>query len=147
MIPDEHLVEAIEQLMVEAIGVTAIVLAEAGPDVELTFAQWRAIAVVGAASDGIRVGELASRMRSTIPTTSRLVRRLENRGLVLAERDTVDRRATRVSLTDAGSTMRQTLVAMRKQRVRDAIAERPKAVSGQLVTGLQQVGEALRAYG
>ena len=58
--------------------------------------------VVGAATDGIRVGEIAGRIGSAVPTTSRLVRRLERRGLVAAERDEADRRATLVRLTPTG---------------------------------------------
>lgn len=145
MVPDE-LVEAIERLMVEAIGVTAIALAQAGADVELSFLQWRAIAVVGAADAGLRVGELARRIGSTVPTTSRLVRRLELRGLVAAERDAIDRRATRVRLTDRGDTMRRTLVARREERVRDALERCGTRLSPDVVGGLHQIGDALRAY-
>ncbi len=147
MIPDEQLVEAIERLMIEAIGVTAIVLAEAGPEIELTFAQWRAMAIVGSDEAGIRVGELATRIGSTASTTSRLVRRLEVRGLVLAEREDLDRRATRVRLTDRGWSMRRTLVELRQQRVRDALRHCSGTLSGELVPGLRQIGEALGAYG
>ena len=145
MITDE-LVEAIERLMVEAIGVTAIALAQAGPDVELSFLQWRAMAVVGA-SGGIRVGALAGRIGSTVPTTSRLVRRLELRGLVVAEQDAVDRRATRVRLSETGDSMHRTLVARREARVRDALERCGTESSPDLVAGLQRIGDALRAYG
>ena len=146
MITDE-LVEAIERLMVEAIGVTAIALAQAGPDVELSFLQWRAMAVVGASGGGIRVGALAGRIGSTVPTTSRLVRRLELRGLVVAEQDAVDRRATRVRLSERGDSMHRTLIARREARVRDALERCGTESSADLVAGLSRIGEALRAYG
>jgi DNA-binding MarR family transcriptional regulator len=146
MIFDEQLVEAIERLMVEAIGITTIVIAQSGSEVELTFAQWRALAVVGSAESGIRVGELAARIGSTVSTTSRLVRRLEVRGLVLAERDDIDRRATRVRLTDGGRALRLTLVGRRQQFVRDALASCQGPLSKELIPGLRQIGEALRTY-
>ncbi len=145
MISDE-LVEAIERLMVEVIGVTAVALAEAGPDVDLSFVQWRAIAVVGAAPGGIRVGALAARIGSTVPTTSRLVRRLELRGLVVAERDVADRRATRVRLTDLGDGIRRALVAHRQERVRDALERCGGRWPDDFVPALHQVGDALGAY-
>ena len=107
MTPDERIVEAVERLMVESIGVTTVALAQAAPDVDLSIAQWRALVVVSTRESGLRVGEIAARMGSAVPTTSRLIRRLERRGLVVAQRDEADRRATLVSLTDAGERILQ----------------------------------------
>ena len=87
--------------MVESVGITTIAMQQASPDLELSFPQWRALVVVGS-GDGIRVGDIAGRIGSAVLSTSRLVRRLERRGLVIAERDDADRRATLVRLTPAG---------------------------------------------
>lgn len=87
---DERVVEAIERLMIEAVGITTVALSQASPEMELSVPQWRALVVVGAREQGIRIGELAARIGSAVPTTSRLVRRLERRGLVRSERDEVD---------------------------------------------------------
>jgi DNA-binding MarR family transcriptional regulator len=146
MAQDERVVRAIERLMVESVGVTTIALARATPDVELSFAQWRALVVVGSALDGIRVGEIAGRIGSAVPTTSRLVRRLERRGLVQAERDEADRRATRVRLTPAGEQLRDALVSRRRTLVRQALEERADRLATDLREGLEQIGEALRRY-
>ena len=146
MPPDERIVEAIERLMVEAIGVTTVALAQSAPDVDLSIAQWRALAVVSTRADGIRVGELAARIGSAVPTTSRLVRRLERRGLVVAERDEADRRATLVRLTEAGERIRGAIVGRRRQLVRDALAAREEGLSVELVGGLGEIGAALARY-
>ena len=146
MTPDERIVEAVERLMVEAIGVTTVALAQSAPDVDLSIAQWRALVVVSARESGIRVGEIAARMGSAVPTTSRLVRRLERRGLVVAQRDEADRRATLVRLTDTGERIRNAIVDRRRQLVRDALAARPEGLSGELVGGLGEIGAALHRY-
>jgi DNA-binding MarR family transcriptional regulator len=146
MAQDERVVQAIERLMVESIGVTTVALARATPALELSFPQWRALVVVGAATDGIRVGEIAGRIGSAVPTTSRLVRRLERRGLVLTERDETDRRATRVRLSPTGEQLRMALVSRRRALVREALADRPDRLSDELGAGLEQIGEALRRY-
>lgn len=146
MTPDERIVEAVERLMVEAIGVTTVALAETTPGVELSIAQWRALMVVGSCADGIRVGEIAARIGSAVPTTSRLVQRLERRGLVVGQRDETDRRATRVRLTEAGGQIRGAIVDRRRQLVRDALAARTDALSAELGGGLDEIGAALRRY-
>jgi DNA-binding MarR family transcriptional regulator len=146
MTPDERIVEAVERLMVESVGITAVALGQASPDIELSFHQWRALVVVGARDAGIRVGDIAGRIGSAVPTTSRLVRRLERRGLVVSERDEADRRATLVRLTPAGDRIRQTLVARRRELVRDALAADAAPLSTTLLDGLGQIGEALGRY-
>ncbi len=146
MAQDEAIVEAIERLMVESVGVTTVALGLASPDVELSFPQWRALVVVGTYEAGIRVGEIAARIGSAVPSTSRLVRRLERRGLVVAERDEADRRATLVRLTPAGKHLRTALVDCRRQLVRDALAGHAGRLSAQLLEGLDQIAGALRRY-
>jgi Transcriptional regulators len=146
MAVDDRIVEAIGRLMVESVGITTVALVQASPELELSFPQWRALVVVAAASDGtIRVGDIAKRIGSAVPTTSRLVRRLERRGLVLTERDEADRRATLVRLTRTGERIRIALVERRGELVRDALATQDPLPKG-LLDGLVRIGEALRAY-
>lgn len=145
MASDERVVQAIERLMVESVGITTIALAQANPDLELSFPQWRVLVVVGS-TEPIRVGAIAARVGSAVPTTSRLVRRLERRGLVIAERDDADRRATVVRLTAAGQHMRAALIECRRDLVRTALARTVEALSPDLLPGLEQIGEALRTY-
>ena len=146
MTPHERIVTAIERLTVEAVGVTAVALARATPDVELSLPQWRALVVVGGMPAGVRVGEIASRVGSAGPTTSRLVRRLERRGLVVSQRDEADRRATLVRLTPAGEHLRRALVEHRRALIREALAELPGSLAAGLEDGLQQISKALARY-
>jgi DNA-binding MarR family transcriptional regulator len=146
MSPDEHIVEAIERLMFESVGVTTIALTRASPEIELSFPQWRALVVVGSSQDGMRVGEIANRIGSAVPSTSRLLRRLERRRLVVTERDETDRRATRVRLAPAGNRIRRSLVEQRRQLVRDALAARATPLPTDLLHGLREIGQALEGY-
>lgn len=59
---DAQVVEALERLVTAAVGLTTVVLGEAGVASELTLPQWRILVVV-AESDGSRVGEVAGRNR------------------------------------------------------------------------------------
>ena len=87
-----------------------------------------------------------ARIGSAVPTTSRLVRRLERRGLVVAERDDADRRATLVRLTPAGMRIRADLVECRRELVRAALGRSLEPLSQRLLPGLEQIGDALRNY-
>ena len=75
-----------------------------------TAAQFNALLVLQAAGpDGLRMGEIGKRLVVTRANVTGLVDRLERRGLV-ARCDQADRRATMVSLTDAGrSALKDTL--------------------------------------
>ena len=56
--------------------------------------------------DGLRGGELAARLRVEPPTVTKMVRRLENCGLLQRNRDPEDARSFRVHLTDKGRALR-----------------------------------------
>jgi DNA-binding MarR family transcriptional regulator len=147
MTKDDRIVDAVERLVVEAVGVTTVALEQAAPDVELSLTQWRTLVVVSSAGDdGLRVGELAARIGSTGPSTSRLVRRLERRGLVLAQRDEADRRATLVSLTADGRRIRNAIVEHRRELVRAALSALPGPLGRDVADDLAQIAAALHAY-
>ena len=76
----------------------------------MTAAQFNALLVLQAAGpDGLRMGEIGKRLVVTRSNVTGLVDRLERHGLV-ARCDQEDRRATMVSLTDAGrSVLKDTL--------------------------------------
>jgi MarR family transcriptional regulator, organic hydroperoxide resistance regulator len=57
--------------------------------------------------DGLRGGELASKLAVEAPTVTKTVRRLERRGLVERRKDSLDARCFRVYLTEAGRSLEE----------------------------------------
>ncbi len=138
-----RLIAAIEGLVVEGVGITALSLAEAGPGVELSLIQWRALVIIGSSTDGVRVGEIARLSGSAAPAVSRLLRRLERRGFITSERDESDRRATIVRLTDLGETVRSDIVRLRQRIIASALAHHPVVPSTDVVDALLDITVAL----
>lgn len=68
----------------------------------LTPAQGRALRVVAADSDGIRMGELACRMNIVPRSATGLIAALEDAGLVVRAIDPDNRRSILVTMTDRG---------------------------------------------
>jgi DNA-binding MarR family transcriptional regulator len=115
----DELVVELERVVIGAVGVTTRALTQAAPGVELTFPQWRALLVVGERADGARVGEVAARVGVGLPATSRLLRRLERRGLLRLAMDETDRRATRAQLTTQGWEVRGAILGFRRHALRE----------------------------
>ena len=70
---------------------------------ELSFAQYNVLRILrGAGASGASCGEIAERMVNRDPDLTRLLDRLEARGLVRRERDSEDRRVVVATITAAG---------------------------------------------
>src|SRR5688500_10119471 len=70
---------------------------------DLTPVQYNVLRILrGAGADGLWAGEIAERLITRNPDVTRLVDRLETRGLVRRRPDSDDRRAIRVFITKAG---------------------------------------------
>lgn len=136
---------ALERLVFAGVALTSRALAEATPGLELTVPQWRALVVLGDTSDGARVSEVATRVGGSLPGTSRLLRRLERRGLVSAQQDEADHRATRVRLTPEGESVRNAIFEYRRRVIRRAAraASPSPELSGELERLATAVGELL----
>ena len=136
----------LERIVAGAVGVTTRALSEATPGYEPTFPQWRALLILGEAPDGARVGRLAAHVGVTLPATGRLLRRLEQRGLVGLTPDAADRRATRARLAPAGREVRDSI--LRYQR--GILLERAGTLLGQdarpLRNGLEAAAQILEPY-
>jgi DNA-binding MarR family transcriptional regulator len=118
--PEAPLVQAIERILVSGIAITSTAIADAAASEELTLGQWRALAIVHA-SDRLRIGELALRLAIAVPSASRLVRRLEDRGLVAPQRDELDRRATVIAMTPTGEAVFDAVTDRRRALIADAV--------------------------
>ena len=98
------LASEIERLFTSGIGITARAIDQTPEATELTLVQWRVL-VIASQTERLRIGELATHLGISIPSASRLVRRIEVQGLLTAVRAEDDRRATNIALTDAGRKM------------------------------------------
>jgi DNA-binding MarR family transcriptional regulator len=140
---DQRILDAIDELALELVAVTARALTDAVNDLELTLSQWRVLVVIGQRRAPLRVGEIASRIEASLPSTSRILRRLERRGLITTTRDERDRRATLVRLTPAGVTARRKVMRSRQRSVADALGDGATPMPQTLVDGLEAIVRAL----
>jgi DNA-binding MarR family transcriptional regulator len=142
----DSLTDDLERIVVGAVGLTTRSLASADAGFELTFPQWRAILVLGEHDDGARIGEVAARVGGTLPATSRLLRRLERRGLTTLAVDERDRRATRARLSDRGQAVRAAILEHRRATLREVAAALPDRGHLDLASGLRDVADELERY-
>ncbi len=136
----DRLLDALEHLAVGMVGVTSAVFAS-DPPIDLTLLQWRTLVVVTEADDGLRISDVASRTGTSLPSASRLVDRLVRRGLLVVEPDPSDRRARLARPTRSGMTLRERLVARRREMLAARVDR--GSLPGDLLGGLEKLGEAL----
>lgn len=140
---DRRVLDAIDSLALELVALTARAIDESVDDLDLTLAQWRVIVVIGQRRRPLRVGEIAGHIRASLPSTSRILRRLERRGLITTERDERDRRATLVRLTPAGVTARRKVVQARQRYIATALGNGSAPLPADLAEGLETIVRAL----
>jgi len=138
---DEHIVAAVERLILGGVAITARAL---DGDVEdLTFSQWRVLIVLGEQEAASHVRGVGERVGVSAPSASRLLRRLEDRGFIELHRDRQDRRFMRVHLTTAGHAVRNQVVERRQVLIREALAASDGRLPSDLSDALGAIGEAL----
>jgi len=106
-----ELASEIERLLTFGIGITARAIDQTPQAADLTLVQWRVL-VIASQAHGLRIGELAAHLGISIPSASRLVRRIEVQGLLAAARSDDDRRATNVAVTSAGREIENILITV-----------------------------------
>ena len=137
---DPAVAESLERIIFAGVALTTVAISQAQPEFELTFPQWRVLVIVGSASDGVRIGEVARRVGVTLPATSRQVRRLERRGLVTVRQDERDARASLASLTPVGRAARGSIIDYRQAQIRELA--RPFETNVSLRSELRRIAEA-----
>ena len=142
----DAIVDDLERIAVGSVGLTTRALAGADAGIELTFPQWRVLLVLGEGEDGARIGEVAARVGVTLPATSRLLRRLERRGLTTLTVDEQDRRATRARLTDHGRAVRAAILDHRRTALRDVVSAIPAAQRRDLGSRLRAIADGLERF-
>lgn len=139
------LAAAIERLLAAGIGLTAWAIGRSPRASTMTMVQWRVL-VIAARTQGSRVGELAARLGVSAPSASRLVRRMEERGLVRATRAPDDRRATIVTLTDAGRDLVQDVMDRRRTRIEQALRDRPRRSEREATATLEEIAARISEF-
>jgi DNA-binding MarR family transcriptional regulator len=134
------IVDDLNTLAVALVALSARAVYEAAGDLSLL--QWRALVELDAGGP-LRLGDLAARLPSSMPATSRLVKRMTERGLLVTRPVPADGRGISVQLSAKGRTLHAAVI----DRRRDLIAE--GVGSGSLPAGLHDglvlLGGRLRA--
>lgn len=138
---DERVVDAVERIILGGVAITARALD--GEVEDLTFSQWRVLTIVGEQEATAHVKGVGQRVGVSAPSASRLLRRLEDRGLIELQRDSVDRRFMRVRLTDAGQAARSQVIDRRRLLIRDALAAFDDVLPRDVPGALGAIGDAL----
>ena len=139
---DNRVFQALDQLALSLVAITARAIAEHADGLDMTLVQWRVLVILGQRREAPRVGDVAADIGSSLPSTSRLLRHLERRGLVSTARDERDRRATLVSLTSEGAATRRRIIQARQRHIASALNS-GSAMPSELVPGLQHIVQAL----
>jgi DNA-binding MarR family transcriptional regulator len=118
----DELADAIALLAFGLVAITARAIDEIRPGRALTFQQWRILVVLGSTDDGCRTSEVAGRIGASRPSTSRLVHRMIERGLVESGVDPSDRRAARLRLTETGVDLLGRVLGIRRRLIAETLA-------------------------
>jgi DNA-binding MarR family transcriptional regulator len=141
--PVDQARSALEAIAFGSVAITTRALATAG--VDLTFAQWRVLVIVGEDPKGATVTEIATRLGAELSPVSRLVSRVTRRGLVQTGKDQRDRRVTRVTVTDEGHRLRETVLDHRRRLLADVLAA-AGPIEPDVASVLDRIGIAIRRY-
>ena len=131
-------------MLTAGIGITARAIEQTPEAKDLTLLQWRVLVGAGQPS-GIRIGELAAHLGVSVPSASRLVRRVENRDLVRANRDDDDRRVTTVALLPRGQRLVDAVVGRRRSLIRMALDDVPLEHDHVALTTISLLADQLEA--
>ena len=94
---------------------------------DLGISQYNVLRILrGAGNEGLPSGEIAERMIRRDPDLTRLLDRLESRGVVTRARDATDRRVVRAKITEAGLRLLDSLDDSIDQTVQRVLAHVPK---------------------
>ena len=120
--------DQLNRLAAELVSLTNVAIASAGEG-DLSFAQWRLLVVLGSESRPLRLGEVAVRISVSMPSASRLVARMERRGLLSSSPDPVDRRGRLIAVTDEGRSIRDRVIGWRRATLTENLATVPMSAA------------------
>lgn len=138
-VTDEELTEAILRASRAMVGIAVRSLS--GSDQDVTLPQYRTLVVLSTGGP-TRLADLAQNLNVSPSTATRMCDRLVRKGLVTRARDELDRREVNLAVTDGGRALVQTVIAKRREEVRDLLQSIPEDARTQLVASLQILAEA-----
>jgi DNA-binding MarR family transcriptional regulator len=133
------IVEDLDLLAVALVALTARAVYETASDLSLL--QWRALVELEAAGP-LRLRELAARLPSSMPATSRLVKRMTERGLLATRPVPADARGISVQLSPEGRTLHAAVIDRRRELI--ATGLRSSSLPAGLHDGLVILRKRLR---
>ena len=138
--PFRTLHEEIALSLVRAADHTSASVLEVLRGAGLSSSQYNVLRILrGSAPDGLPCGEISERMVRRDPDLTRLLDRLDARGLVVRTRDTRDRRIVRAAITDAGLKLLSELDAPVEENVKASLAHMPASRLRMLLELLEEV--------
>ena len=102
--------------------------------------------MIASQTERLRIGELAAHLGISIPSASRLVRRIEVQGLLTAVRAEDDRRATNIALTDAGREIVDAVVRRRRELIGLALSAGPEDLFADAAPLVRQIADRLAEF-
>jgi DNA-binding MarR family transcriptional regulator len=114
--------DTLDRAAYAVVAVTSNALADV-VGTELTFLGWRTLVVLADSTGPMRLTDLAARLRLSNPSASKLVRRLERRGLVTLSPNPEDRRGLLIGVAAEGARIRIAVTQRRREILADALAE------------------------
>lgn len=133
------IVEDLDLLAVAIVALTARAIYETVG--ELSLLQWRTLVELHSAGS-LRLGDLAVRLPSSMPATSRLVKRMTERGLLATGPVRADGRGISVRLSAHGRTLHAAVIERRRDLIANGLAS--TSLPAGLHDGLVILGERLR---
>jgi DNA-binding MarR family transcriptional regulator len=141
--PFRTLHEEVALSLVRAADHTAASVIEVLRAAGLSNSQYNVLRILrGSAPDGLPCGEISERMVRRDPDLTRLLDRLDARGLVVRSRDTRDRRIVRAAITDAGLELLSELDTPIEENIKAALAHMPVSRLRTLLELLEEVRSA-----
>lgn len=114
--------DSLDRTAFAAVAITASALSDVA-GTEVTFLGWRTLVILGDAPGPMRLTDLAERLRLSRPSASKLVRRLERRGLTCLAPNPEDGRGLLIGLGPEGERVREAVTQRRRQILAEALAE------------------------
>jgi len=107
----------------------------------LSSTQYNVLRILRGSPEGLPCGEVANRMITRDPDVTRLLDRLEKRGLVQREDVAADRRAYRVTLTPEGARLLEAVLPRYHEEVRRVCGHLSPRRAAELIADCRQIAQ------